>query len=75
MALKDVPPMPGDRQDSEGWLSCRNCELRNFGVLGHSHGCQSGSSGGTRVHQNGHVRPGRAHGRAGEVFSDVCFDR
>ena len=29
MALKDVPPMPGDRQDLEGWLSCRSCELRN----------------------------------------------
>ena len=29
MASKDVPPMPGDRQDLEGWLSCRNCELRN----------------------------------------------
>ena len=25
----DGPPMPGDRQDLEGWLSCRNCELRN----------------------------------------------
>ena len=37
-----------------------------FGVRGHSHGCESG---------NGHVRPGRAHGRAGEVLSVVCFDR
>ena len=46
-----------------------------FGVRGRSHGCQSGSFGGTRVCQNGHVCPRRAYGRAGEVFSDVCFDR
>ena len=27
--LQEVPPIPGDRQDLEAWLSCRNCELRN----------------------------------------------
>ena len=27
--VQEVPPMPEDRQDLEGWLSCRNCELRN----------------------------------------------
>ena len=26
---QEIPPMPEDRQDLEGWLSCRNCELRN----------------------------------------------
>ena len=27
--VQEIPPMPEDRQDLEGWLSCRNCELRN----------------------------------------------
>ena len=27
--LQEVPPIPGDRQDLEAWLCCRNCELRN----------------------------------------------
>ena len=27
--LTAVPPMPADRQDLEGWMSNRNCEMRN----------------------------------------------
>ena len=27
--MEEIPPMPEDRHDSEGWLSCRNCGLRN----------------------------------------------
>ena len=27
--LTTVPPMPADRQDLEGWISNRNCEMRN----------------------------------------------
>ena len=28
-SLDNIPPVPDDVQDVEGWLSCRNCELRN----------------------------------------------
>ena len=27
--MDNIPPVPDDVQDVEGWLSCRNCELKN----------------------------------------------
>ena len=36
-SAENIPPMPADPQDLEGWLSDRNCELRNameFGDVG-----------------------------------------
>ena len=36
-SAENIPAMPNDRQDLEGWLSDRNCELRNameFGDVG-----------------------------------------
>ena len=36
-SAKNIPAMPNDRQDLEGWLNDRNCELRNgmeFGDVG-----------------------------------------
>ena len=36
-SAENIPPMPTNPQDLEGWLSDRNCELRNameFGDVG-----------------------------------------
>ena len=36
-SVENIPPMPTNPQDLEGWLSDRNCELRNameFGDVG-----------------------------------------
>ena len=59
-----------------GWLSCRNCELRNaLGVRGRRHYGQSGSSCGTRICKNDHFCAGCAHAWSGQIFHDGSSDR
>ena len=45
------------------------------GVWGRRDHGQSGSFGGTRICENGHVCAGRAHEWSGEIFFDVSSDR
>ena len=65
-SLDNIPPVPDDVQDVEGWLSCRNCELRNaleFGAfqVGSSHrGCLHGTITPRWMRRHGSVNKGRA---------------
>ena len=66
--LQEVPPIPSDQQDLEAWLNALEFWRRR------DHG-QSGSFGGTRICENGHVCARRAHEWSGEIFFDVSSDR
>ena len=74
--VQEVPPMPEDRQDLERMVELPQLRAsERFRVRGRCHGGQSGSSGSSRVCEDGCIRARCPHERAGEIFCDVCSDR
>ena len=73
--LAKVPPMPSDLQDLEGWLSNRNCELRN--ALEHGDATSIAKLG-TLLSQGAALLASitrRTCGRDVQVVQDVLIDR
>ena len=69
------PFLEEDRQDLEGWLSCRNCEVLNALEFGDVATVDKvGALCVTRVCEDGGVRARCPHEQPGEIFSDVKFD-